>query len=345
MKTLIAAAALAFLTTLQAQDLSHIPRADQQEAVRLFKIYRGSTDWAAREQAADALTKLDVPAMLALMPLLEQDWQTALTSYRTALQRAATDVGRRKATNPGFNNEVRTLQGTLARLRSGKGLPTKEQLHGEGLTALNRLRELHNIAMSDLVKAQPTLGPLGDAARAFTRMRTALKLKTRLKNDTSFTEEDLAREETAAPARAFQTNPAFARVLEANAALAARKEVPADEAEGVRDLNEMRMLLGLPPCLLDPKLANAAREHSKDMATKNFFAHESPVPGKKTPWDRAKLAGTSASAENIAMGMKSPTEANMGWFFSPGHHVNMFGNHLRVGLGQHGVHWTQLFGN
>ena len=91
------------------------------------------------------------------------------------------------------------------------------------------------------------------------------------------------------------------------------------------------------------------------MAEKNFFAHESPVPGKAKPWDRVAAAGTTASAENIAAGttasaeniaagQESPEKANESWFLSPGHHKNLFGGHKRIGLGLHQKHWTQLFG-
>jgi uncharacterized protein YkwD len=345
MKVLLVICVLALTPILDAQDLFRIAHANQPEAARLFKIYRESTDLAGREQAVDALIQLDPQAILALVPILEFDWQVALKNYRTGLQRASTDFARKKMSDPTFGKEVTTLRATMARLRSGKTPPTKEQLQGEGQKSLERLRALHAITKADFIALQPALGPQGDVVRALTRMRATLKAKTKLKNDTEFTEENLAQEEAAALGRGFRTNPAAERVLEANSAMAAKKDVPADEAEGVRDLNEIRMLLGLPPCLMDPKLCNAARDHSKEMAAKNFFAHESPVPGKKTPWDRAKLAGTTASAENIAMGMKTPQAANHGWFLSPGHHVNMLGNHVRVGIGRHNVHWTQMFGN
>ena len=103
------------------------------------------------------------------------------------------------------------------------------------------------------------------------------------------------------------------------------------------------MLVGLNALVLDPKLCAAARDHSKDMAEKGFFAHESPVPGKKTPWDRAKNFGTTASGENIFMGSNDPHAAITGWFYSPGHHKNMFRpNLVRMGLGCTGKHWTQM---
>ena len=330
--------------TALAQDLSNVPPGERAEAARLFKIYRESADQPARGQAAEALSQMHYTVMLALVPILERDWQLAVANYLNAVQRVAAEVARKRTSDSAFAREVAALRTTLAKLRAaGDGL-TKERLHSEGEPALKRLRELHTITKADLVAAQAALGPAGDAARALTRMRVMLKQKTRLKDERDFTEADLARQESALIVRAFRTDPKAAMVLEANAALSAKSGVPADEIEGIRDLNEMRMLLGLAPVLIDPKLHDAARGHSQDKTTMKFFAHDSPAPGKKTPWDRAKLAGTTASAENIFSGSPNPRATNQAWFFSPGHHVNMFGNHSRVGMGRCEGNWTQMFG-
>lgn len=135
------------------------------------------------------------------------------------------------------------------------------------------------------------------------------------------------------------------RIMESNKKVFEQSSVPEPEWRGVADCNVMRLLLGLNALKLDPKLCEAARDHSKDMEEHNFFAHESPVAGKKTPWDRAKRFGTTASGENIFAGRPDPIAANQAWFYSPGHHRNMFKTgHQRIGLGQHNSHWTQLFG-
>jgi uncharacterized protein YkwD len=337
-------ATILFAAVSQAQDLSRVPPAEQAEAARLVKIYRESADQAAREAAVDSLLKMHYTVLQAMIPVLERDWQLMVTSYRGAFSRQAAEVARRRSVDPAFVKEVAAQRAVLAKLRNaGDGL-TKESLHSEGEPALKRLRELHKITRDDLVAALPALGPAREATRALTRMRAKLKKKILLRDDRDFTESDIDREEATAIARAFRTDPEAQRVLDLNADFAAKKAVPADEAEGVRDLNEMRMLLGLRPVLIDPKLHHAARDHSKDMATLKFFAHESPVPGKKSPWDRAKAAGTTAGAENIYVGSTSPQAANQGWFFSPGHHTNMFGHHRRVGQGRHEGHWTQMFG-
>lgn len=132
------------------------------------------------------------------------------------------------------------------------------------------------------------------------------------------------------------------KVLEANEALRATSDP--EEFAGVTALNRLRFLLGLPLLRIDPKLSAAARDHSTDMVTLGFFAHESPVAGKRTPGDRASRFGSSAGAENIAAGQETGAGAIKAWWYSPGHHKNLLGGHGRVGLGRHEQTWTQMFG-
>ena len=121
-------------------------------------------------------------------------------------------------------------------------------------------------------------------------------------------------------------------------------EVPKDEKAAIEDANRIRMLAGLQPLKVDPLLCLAARGHSEDMARLNFFDHTSPVPGKTTPFDRARKAGTLAGGENIFMGSSSGIEANQGWFHSPGHHKNLMSpGYEYIGMGRFGAHWTQMF--
>ena len=135
------------------------------------------------------------------------------------------------------------------------------------------------------------------------------------------------------------------RIMGDNDKIAGKENVPDDERRGIREVNEWRLLLGLNALIIDSKLCDASRSHSEDMERHKFFAHESPLAGKKTPWDRAANEGTKASGENIYMGSTLPAAANKGWFYSPGHHKNMFkGSHKQIGLGRYGRHWTQMFG-
>lgn len=122
------------------------------------------------------------------------------------------------------------------------------------------------------------------------------------------------------------------------------QEIDSKEADGIRDLNDLRVLVGLNALRVDVKLCRACRGHSKDMVDHDFFAHDSPIEGKRTPGQRAALEGTSAGAENIAWGSEEGPGANRQWWYSPGHHRNMMGRHVRIGLGRHNRHWTQCFG-
>ncbi|NQU47360.1 MAG: CAP domain-containing protein [Planctomycetes bacterium] len=121
-------------------------------------------------------------------------------------------------------------------------------------------------------------------------------------------------------------------------------KLDADEIDGIIELNRIRVRAGLSTLRVDFKLCQAGRGHSQDMVENEFFAHESPIPGKKTPSDRAAKAGTSGGAENIAAGQQTGLGAISAWWYSPGHHRNMMGNHSRVGLGRFKNHWTQMFG-
>lgn len=127
-----------------------------------------------------------------------------------------------------------------------------------------------------------------------------------------------------------------------NAAL--RGQVPDLEFRHAQKVNFYRMLLGKAALKLNPKLCDAARDHCADMIKLNFFAHESPVPGKRTPGDRAKNFGASAGGENIYLGSENPDDAFWAWFNSLGHHKNMVGEYSVFGVGNSARHWTQMFG-
>jgi len=123
------------------------------------------------------------------------------------------------------------------------------------------------------------------------------------------------------------------------------QKIQPEEGIGIRDLNVLRIRAGIGALKVDVKLCTASRGHSKDMVDYGFFDHHSPVKGKASPSDRARLAGTSGGAENISAGPDTGLGANRSWWYSPGHHSNMMGGHGRIGLGQHQNHWTQMFGN
>ena len=118
-----------------------------------------------------------------------------------------------------------------------------------------------------------------------------------------------------------------------------------DENEVFEILNQLREQNGLPKFTHDPKLTQCSRDHSQDMQRFGFFDHESPVPGKKTPWDRAAKFGADANAENIAQNGRGPSSVIGSWMDSDGHRANIMNpNYTRMGVGKVGEYWTQMFG-
>ncbi len=221
----------------------------------------------------------------------------------------------------------------------------KSLLSEKSMPAVENLRKLLIPDSKELLESAPD---------SLSQSRTAIlvlgKFRDALVNTTATTEEGKALQEIASyeneiVAKKSDLSRDGIKIIAENDKIAAKADVPADERRGIREANEWRLLVGLNALVLDPKLCDAARSHSKDMQEHNFFAHDSPVPGRTKFTQRAAQAGTSASGENIYMGRSQPESANSGWFFSPGHHKNMFHpGHQRIGLGRHGVHWTQLFG-
>jgi uncharacterized protein YkwD len=110
----------------------------------------------------------------------------------------------------------------------------------------------------------------------------------------------------------------------------------------VKIVNEERAAVGLGPVAVDPRLREAAREHSRDMGELGFFDHTSPVKGKAKFTDRIKgqgLAKFGTAGENIAMfGGSNENRAikfmDM-WMNSDGHRANILGedyNYIGVGV-------------
>jgi len=130
---------------------------------------------------------------------------------------------------------------------------------------------------------------------------------------------------------------------------AGRTEVIGEfEREVHRLTNAYRLMMGRRAVMIDDKLVLAARGHSEEMSRLKYFAHESPTAGRRSPGDRARLAGWGGSvSENIARGAGTPEGAVLGWIRSSGHHRNLLGGgwtHLGVGYAEDGNFWTQNFG-
>ena len=291
---------------------------------------------------------------------LESAWRRSRAAHLKQLARVAPKI-LRQVQGKGAAKEIETLRTKQLRLSRTRGL-TKAQVRKLADGYQNRLIDLCEITFAtarkhskELRQSDERLGQqldrlfeleqqLARARRALTRdergRKHLAKQKPLAKLDRVVLE--LERDRDWICTLATPMSKRDRKVLEQNHALAA--QIPADEYEGVLQHNRLRIRSGLNALRLDVKLCKAARDHSKDMVEHRFFSHSSPLPGKRTVGDRARLAGTSGGGENIAAGQRTPRGALRAWWYSPGHHRNMMGRYGRVGLGRHGSHWTQMFG-
>jgi uncharacterized protein YkwD len=318
-----------------------------RETAKLVAEFRRAKGDAEKQgEVVDKAIAAGPGAVAAIQKLIFRELHPQLDRYRVRFQQQATGLAKNHIRKADLS-EISRLRVPILAL--SKGEPTHEELVAKGDPALARLTEIFVVNRSDVLAQSEdlqanrqqieALGKLWE--RCLAAQQQSAPAEGESKKPFTF-EEYLAGEEELAAGLAVPMDPKTQQVLAVNTRLAG--QLDPEEARTVLALNLTRNLLGLPALVIDLKLAAAARDHSKDMEEKKFFAHESPVPGKKTPWDRAARFGTSASGENIFMGSPDGKAANMAWFHSPGHFKNMMGDHQRVGVGRSGVYFTEEFG-
>lgn len=102
-------------------------------------------------------------------------------------------------------------------------------------------------------------------------------------------------------------------------------------------VNNDRKFHGLGKLRMQEDLRDVARKHSRDMARKGYFEHDSILG--KSPFDRLETARVTdiQSGENLAKirGHKNPVvRAEVGLMNSPGHRANILNEHYNtVGIG------------
>lgn len=106
-------------------------------------------------------------------------------------------------------------------------------------------------------------------------------------------------------------------------------------------LNAERDRHGLAPLKLNKRLSKASRKHARDMARRQYFAHDSLGGGSFV--DRIRGAGylkgvrSWTVGENIAWGSGSqatPRSIGRAWMDSPGHRANILSPAFReIGIG------------
>lgn len=295
------------------------------------------------DDLCEAAGNLPDPVQKQLVTEIERIWPRLRDSYLADLAKGGTT---RPATKGGDRQEIAKYRAEFMKVYNKDEASMKPLLTSVSMPAVEALRKLLAPAPEQLIEAgEPALRERSKIVHAFAKLRDGV-LDTTISTIPMDSATSLAEGEQAAARARCGFKRDDLKILDLNRKLAKDKNIPENEVAGIEECNEWRMLVGLNALLIDPNLCEAARDHSNDMQEQGFFAHESPVAGKKTPWDRAKKAGTTASGENIFMGSADPQGANRGWFYSPGHHKNMFNaGQRRIGLGCTGTHWTQMFGS
>ena len=106
-----------------------------------------------------------------------------------------------------------------------------------------------------------------------------------------------------------------------------------------------------PPLSASRQLTEAAADHARDMARRNYFEHRGRDGSQ--PKDRVLRSGYDPrlSGENIAFGPETAEEVVAGWLDSPGHCANIMeprfediGIGVATGKKRGRIYWVQTFG-
>ena len=109
-------------------------------------------------------------------------------------------------------------------------------------------------------------------------------------------------------------------------------------------VNVTRHIHQLTPFEWHEEVAEAAKWHSFDMLTHNYFDHVSPYRGSLSDRLNEQSVGYLSAGENIAWNYIDAADAHEGWMNSPGHRLNVLHgtfNHLGVGVIE--KYYTQNF--
>ncbi len=98
--------------------------------------------------------------------------------------------------------------------------------------------------------------------------------------------------------------------------------------------NNQRSSHGFKTLTLNSRLSQAAQNKASDMATQDYWSHNSP--SGKTPWSFITAAGYSyqTAGENLAYGFDTSSATITGWMNSPEHRANILNSsYTNVGFG------------
>jgi uncharacterized protein YkwD len=121
------------------------------------------------------------------------------------------------------------------------------------------------------------------------------------------------------------------------------------EAQVATLVNTERAKAGCAALVVDDRLTAAARAHSADMASRNYFSHTTPEGVDFATRITNSGYRWSGAGENIAKGQRTPQDVMTSWMNSPGHKANILNcgfKNLGVGVAADATGtlvWTQDF--
>lgn len=104
--------------------------------------------------------------------------------------------------------------------------------------------------------------------------------------------------------------------------------------ELLKDTNEQRIHNGERILSLDSRLTAAAQRKASDMASKDYWSHN--TPSGQTPWSFITASGYKyrTAGENLAYGFDTSAATMTGWMNSPEHRANILNESYRnIGFG------------
>ena len=108
-----------------------------------------------------------------------------------------------------------------------------------------------------------------------------------------------------------------------------------DEKAILDGVNAIREAQSLPSLVDVAQLNEAAQDHAEDMASKGYFAHNSPDGIQYTHWGQVVGYQWSYYGENLGEGFSDPQTLIDAWHESPDHFANIANaNYTETGLGE-----------
>ncbi len=339
------AATLLVPAGLTAQGPATRPTAQRPESLWVLAAdyRRFRRDPAKREAAAKQLLARGAEGAVQLQEELQKELQLGYARYQRDFYAQAQSLGLQKyrAAN---KQHIAAWQAHVQALGNDEDL-SKDAIKTRGEPALTNLRKALTFSSADVLASSPALAAQREAVIGLLALQDkcfAVRDAGKVVPPRPDRTKTIVQDETILAMMGAPLGTNNRRIVEDT--WRRRGDLLPEEAHGLIDLNVMRSLVGLEALVLDLQLCKAGRGHSTDMVERKFFSHTSPVPGKKAPVDRARLAGATLSAlgECIAYGQRTAAQANAGWFLSPSHHKLILGNFTRAGLGRHKNYWTLM---